>query len=46
MLILIFIVQFLLNPNIIVFGLTQPGLESTICHTQGEHVNHFTTDEV
>jgi hypothetical protein len=34
------------NTNFIVFGLTQPGLESTIYyHSQGEHPNHYTTDK-
>jgi hypothetical protein len=32
--------------NTIVFGLTRSGLESTIYHTRGEHVNHYTTDTV
>jgi hypothetical protein len=34
------------NTNFIVFGLTQPGLEPMIYHTQGEHANHYTTDAV
>ena len=34
------------NTNFIVFGLTRPGLESTIYHTRGEHANHYTTDAV
>jgi hypothetical protein len=34
------------NTNFIVFGLTWPGLEPTICHTRGEHANHYTTDAV
>jgi hypothetical protein len=34
------------NTNFIVFGLTQPWLEPTIYHTQGEHANHYTTDVV
>ena len=34
------------NTNLIVFGLTQLGLEPTIYCTQGEHVNHYTTDAV
>jgi hypothetical protein len=34
------------NTNIIVFGLTRPGLEPTIYHTRGEHANHYTTDAV
>ena len=29
----------------LVFGLTQTGLEPKIYHTQGEHANHYTTDE-
>ena len=33
------------NTNFIVFGLTQSGLEPTIYLTQGEHANHYTTDE-
>jgi hypothetical protein len=33
------------HTNVIVFGLTQPGLESTIYHTRGEHANHYTTDD-
>ena len=32
--------------NTIVFDLTRSGLESTIYHTRGEHVNHYTTDTV
>ena len=28
-----------------VFDLTPPGLEPTIYHTRGEHVNDYTTDE-
>jgi hypothetical protein len=27
-------------------GLTGSGLESTICHTRGDHVDHYTTDAV
>jgi hypothetical protein len=34
------------NTNFIVFGLTSPGLEPMIYHTQGEHANHYTTDAV
>jgi hypothetical protein len=34
------------NTNLIVFGLTQPGLEPMIYHTRGEHANHYTTDAV
>ena len=33
------------NTNFIVFDLTRPGLESTICRTRGEHASHYTTDE-
>jgi hypothetical protein len=29
------------NTNFIVFGLTRPGLEPTICRTQGKHTNHY-----
>jgi hypothetical protein len=32
------------NTNFIVFDLTRPGLEPTIYHTRGEHVNHYATD--
>jgi hypothetical protein len=32
------------NTNLIVFGLTRPGIEPTIYHTQGEHANHYATD--
>jgi hypothetical protein len=32
--------------QILVFGLTQPGLEPTIYRTPGEHANHYTTDAV
>ena len=28
-------------PNFIVYGLTRPGLEPTIYHTQREHTNHY-----
>jgi hypothetical protein len=34
------------NTNFIVFGLTRPGLEPTICCTWGEHADHYTTDVV
>ena len=34
------------NTYLIVFGLTQPGLEPMIYHTRGEHANHYTTDAV
>ena len=34
------------HTNFIVFGLTWPGLEPTIYHTRGEHVNYYTTDAV
>ena len=34
------------NTNIIVLGLTWPGLEPTIYHTQSEHANHYTTAAV
>jgi hypothetical protein len=34
------------NTNFIIFGLTGPGLEATIYRTEGEHHNHYTTDEV
>jgi hypothetical protein len=34
------------NTNVIVFGLTQPGLEPTIYHTRGEHASHYATDAV
>jgi hypothetical protein len=33
------------NTNFIVFGLTRPELKPMIYHTQGEHANHYTTDE-
>ena len=29
----------------ILVGLIRQGLELTICHTRGEHANHYTTDE-
>jgi len=32
--------------NFIVFALTQPGIELTIYHTLGEHVNHNNIDTV
>ena len=32
------------HTNLIVFGLTRPGLEPTICRTRGERANHYTTD--
>ena len=32
--------------NFIVFGLARPGIKSAICHTRGNHANHFTTDEL
>ena len=32
--------------NLIVFGLTQPGLKPTIYRTWGEQPNHYTTDAV
>ena len=34
------------NINFIVFNLTRSVLEPTIYHTQGEHGNHYTTDEL
>jgi hypothetical protein len=34
------------NTNFIVFSFTQAGLDPTIYHTHGEHVNHYTTDAV
>jgi hypothetical protein len=34
------------NTNFIVVGLTWPGLEPTIYHTQGKHASHYTTDAV
>ena len=34
------------NTNFIVFGLTRPGFESTIYHTQDKHATHYATDEV
>jgi hypothetical protein len=30
------------NTNVIVFGLTRPGLEPSIYHARGEHSNHYT----
>ena len=32
--------------NFIVFGLTRPGLKSTIYHIRGKHANHYITDVV
>jgi hypothetical protein len=32
--------------NLIVFGMTRPGLEPMIYHTRGEHANHYATDAV
>jgi hypothetical protein len=32
--------------NVIVFGLTRPGLEPMIYHTRDKHPNHYTTDAV
>jgi hypothetical protein len=34
------------NTNLIVFVLTQSGLEILIYHIRGEYVNHYTTDAV
>ena len=34
------------NTNFIVFGLTRPELEPTICRTRGKHANHYATDAV
>ena len=34
------------NTNVIVVGLTRPGLERTIYRTRGEHANNYTTDKV
>jgi hypothetical protein len=34
------------NTNLIVFGLTRPGLEQTIYRTRGVHANHYATDVV
>ena len=34
------------NTNVIVFGLTRPGLEPTIHRTRGLHTNHYATDAV
>jgi hypothetical protein len=31
------------NSIFTVSGLTRPGLQPTIYHTQGEHANHYTT---
>jgi hypothetical protein len=35
-----------INTNVIVVGLTRPGLERTIYRTRGEHANNYTTDKV
>ena len=32
------------HTKLIVFVLTQPGLEHTIYRTRGEHANHYATD--
>ena len=32
--------------NFKVIGLTRPGLEPAIYHTQGDHANNYTTDEL
>ena len=37
---------FLLNTNLLLFGLTQPELDPTIYRTRGEHANHNATDVV
>jgi hypothetical protein len=34
------------NTNLLVFGLTQPGLEPTIYSSQGEQANCYTTNSV
>jgi hypothetical protein len=34
------------NTNLIVFGLTQPGLELMIYRNRGKYANHYTTDSV
>jgi hypothetical protein len=34
------------NINFIVVGLTRSGLEPKTYRTQGEHINHYTTDVV
>ena len=34
------------NTNLIVFGLTRPGLEPTIYRTRSEHAIHYATDAV
>jgi hypothetical protein len=34
------------NTNFLVFGMTRPGLKSTIYHTRGKHANHYATDAV
>ena len=32
------------NTNVIVYGLTRPGVQSTIYRTHGEHAIHYATD--
>ena len=32
------------HTDVIVLGLTRPGLERTTYHTRGEHANHYATD--
>ena len=32
--------------NVIVFGVSRPGLEPTIYSTRGKHANHYATDAV
>jgi hypothetical protein len=32
------------NDNFTVFGLTRPGIEPTIYHTQGKYSKHYITD--
>ena len=32
------------NTNLIIFGLTQPGPESTIYHSRGKNANNYVTD--
>jgi hypothetical protein len=34
------------NTNLIVFGLTRPGLEHTIYRTRGKDANHYAIDEL
>ena len=34
------------NTNLIVFGLTRPGIEPTIYRTRGEHADHYASDAV